>query len=208
MLTFYSQITSNPLEAAPIFEETLSVACNNRVDQEYQLIQKALFEEGVDEGGTSGGANVLSWQLLQLGDFLGEISLDQCRVLPCFDTVQGGREDVLGCGVNEACKRFISSGGPVGCPLLIGHSPQEDSVLGGELFHHGLPHLLIEVLLPCTRRFHDTIECHKQTCDDFSHAAYSFDADLLRDILKASLVSHMWSKNTSPPLLAFPENSN
>ena len=78
-----------------------------------QLIQKALFEEGVDEGGTSGGANVLSWQLLQLSNFLGEISLDQCRVLPFFDTVQGGREDVLGCGVNEACKRFISSGRPV-----------------------------------------------------------------------------------------------
>ena len=53
------------------------------MDQEYQLIQKALFEEGGDEGGTSGGANVLSWQLLQLRDFLGEISLHQCRVLPC-----------------------------------------------------------------------------------------------------------------------------
>jgi hypothetical protein len=88
------------------------VAYHNRVDQEYQLIQKALFEEGGDQGGTSGSADVLSWQLLQLSDFLGEISLDQCRVLPFFDTVQGGREDVLGGGVNEAGKRFISSGGP------------------------------------------------------------------------------------------------
>src|SRR2546421_12626666 len=40
-------------EAAPILEETLSAAHNNRVDQQYQLIQKALFEEGGDEAGTS-----------------------------------------------------------------------------------------------------------------------------------------------------------
>src|SRR5450755_15127 len=175
------------LEAVPIFEEALSTACNNRVDQEYQLIQKALFEEGADQGGTSGGANVLPWQSLQRSDLLGEISLDQRRVLPFFDSLQGGREDVLGRGINEACKRLISSGGPVGCPLLIGHSPQQDSVLGGELFHHGLPHLLIEVLLPYIRRFHNTIQCDKQPCDDFSHDEYSFNSDL-RDILKAWLV--------------------
>src|SRR2546423_6553836 len=125
------------LEATPILEETLSMACNNRMNQEDQLIQKALFKEGGDESGTSGGANVLSWQLLQLSDFLGEIPLDQGRVLPFVDTVQRGREDVLGCGVNETGKRFISRGGPIGGPLLIGHSPQQDSVLGGQLFHHG-----------------------------------------------------------------------
>ena len=49
------------LETALILEEALSAAHNHRVDQQYQLIQKALFEEGGDEGGTSGGANVLSW---------------------------------------------------------------------------------------------------------------------------------------------------
>ena len=42
-----------------MFEETLSVAHHNRVDQEDQLIQQALFEEGGDEGGASGGANFL-----------------------------------------------------------------------------------------------------------------------------------------------------
>ena len=76
-----------PLEADPILEETLSMAYNNRVDQEYQLIQKVLFEEGGDEAGTSGCTNVLPWQLLQLSDCLGKISLDQCRVLPCVDTL-------------------------------------------------------------------------------------------------------------------------
>jgi predicted ATPase/DNA-binding CsgD family transcriptional regulator len=55
----------------------------------------------------------------------------------------------------------------------------EHRILGGELFHHDLSHILIEVLLPDTRRFHDTIEGHKQTCNDFSHDASSFDSDLL-----------------------------
>jgi hypothetical protein len=82
------------------------MAYNNGVDQKYQLIEKALFEEGGDEAGASGGTNVLSWQLLQLSDCLGKISLDQCRVLPCFDTLQRAREDVLGCGVNE-CAGYL-----------------------------------------------------------------------------------------------------
>src|SRR5436309_1983258 len=71
-------------EAIPIFEETLSTARNHRVDQENQLIQQALFQQRADEGWTSGSADVLSWLLPQPSDFLGEIALDQCRVLPCF----------------------------------------------------------------------------------------------------------------------------
>src|SRR5215472_2051507 len=119
------------LEAIPIFEETLSTARNHRVDQENQLIQQALFQQRADEGWTSGSADVLSWLLLQPSDFLSEIALDQCRVLPCFHALQGGREDILRRGVNKARKRFIRSSRPVGGPLLIGHAPQQDSVLGG-----------------------------------------------------------------------------
>src|SRR5260221_3719335 len=168
------------LEAIPIFEETLSTARNHRVDQENQLIQQALFLQRADEGWTSGSADVLSWLLLQPSDFLGEIALDQCRVLPCFHALQGGRKDILRRGVNKARKRFIRSSGPVGGPLLIGHAPQQDSVLRGELFRHGLPHILIEVLLPFIGRLHDPIEGDKQTGNDFSHAQYSFDADLFQ----------------------------
>jgi len=87
---------------------------------------------------------------------------------------------------------------------LIGHSSQEYRVLGGKLFHHGLPHVLIEVLLPFIRRFHHPIECDKQTCNDFSHDEYSLDFDLFRDILKASIVSHNMVEENFSDLAFFP----
>src|SRR5579885_3429303 len=121
------------LQAISVFEETFSTANNHRMNQENQFIHQALFQQRVDEGWTSGSTDVLSWLLLQLGDFLDEVSLHQRRVLPLFDIIQGSREDVFGCGVNKAGKGFISSSGPVGSPLLIGHAPQQNGVLGVQL---------------------------------------------------------------------------
>ncbi len=59
-------------------EKSSPAACHHWVDQEDKLIEQILLEERVHQARTPSYANVLSWLLLELSKFLGEISFEEC----------------------------------------------------------------------------------------------------------------------------------
>ncbi len=131
------------------------------MNHEHELIQQPLSEQRADESGTSRDPNVLAGHLFELGDFGGEIVLDErypTQVSP-RDLVQCRRYNIFGDAVDMARIRFVARIGPVRCPFLIGHAPEEHRILGVQMCGHCIAHILIkDVELPLVGRFDDAVE--------------------------------------------------
>src|SRR5947207_1510260 len=79
-----------------LVEEAHPGAEHDRVNHEAELIEHPVAQERTHEPGAAGDVDVLAGLPLELREFLGEVSLDQRRVLPLKRLFQGRRRDVLG----------------------------------------------------------------------------------------------------------------
>jgi hypothetical protein len=85
------------------------------------LVEQAVAQQRPDEGGAAGDRDVLARLLLQPGELLGDIALDQRRVLP-FDPVQRRGDDELRRVVHVVRTLHVAAlVRPVAGERLVGH---------------------------------------------------------------------------------------
>src|ERR671915_37402 len=74
---------------APLLEEALPAPQDDRMDHKPKLIEEFLAQQRPDEGVAADDTDVLARLLLQLGDLLCDVTLDQSRVLPLEGLFEG-----------------------------------------------------------------------------------------------------------------------
>src|SRR5215217_3145417 len=74
---------------ASVLKQALPAAQDDRVDHEPELIEEVFAQQRPDEGAAAHDRDVLARLLLELGDLLRDVVLDQRRVLPLEGLLEG-----------------------------------------------------------------------------------------------------------------------
>src|SRR5262249_10904032 len=101
------------------------------MNHERKLVEQTISKQGSNQRGASTYPDILSRQILELGNLLGNVFFHQEGLLPFtpVNLIQGLGNHVLGNVVYVACIWFVRRGWPIRFPLLICDAPKKHSVL-------------------------------------------------------------------------------
>jgi hypothetical protein len=116
-------------------EEALAFPYDDGADHQPVLVDEVVFHQRPCYLPAAEDEEVLTLLPLQPSDSLGEVTLDQGRVVPLQRLSEGPRGDVLGVAVPPGAvpARLLLHLGPCSCEPLVGDPSKQEGVGGGQL---------------------------------------------------------------------------
>jgi hypothetical protein len=167
------------------FEEPLPRTEDDRLDEDPVLVDQTEAVEGLSERGAAVDLNLSLVAILELGHFGDHVAADDRGRLP-LGVRQGGRDDVLGQGVEPRGHRVVLVGEvrPAGGEDLVGSAAEQEAVGSAEGFVDHFAHVgacegkapspvrepAVAILIGTSGCLHDPVEGHERCDCELAHA--------------------------------------
>ena len=126
-------------------------------DDEAEIVDELGLEQRLGERDAPVHADVTARLLLELGDERDEVAFNDGSSSPPMAEC-GRRDDKLLDAVDEARERLDLAAGPKPRPVIVGMTPEQHSILGGDDAAEVLLHHFVEVEDEILRLLRDAVE--------------------------------------------------